>query len=197
MAEAWPNSFTLVNILSGFRKCGIFLINPGAVSDRQLEALRAGREPTSPPFTPEQDALYERRFQEGYDIPYAAWVKINHPSVAPSESSCRSNGSAISAPSSTSGLLKLPKPLPAAKSSREKSLNYRAVCITDDESLSKLKAQEVELDEEKEAKKLERSRKREEEKQAKKRSKRKQRRLSVRSVGRSMEKTKQDLLRHV
>ena len=85
MAEAWPNLFTLVNILSGFRKCGIFLINPGAVSDRQLipsRALRAGREseePTSPPFTPEQDALYERRFQEGYDIPYAAWLKINHP----------------------------------------------------------------------------------------------------------------------
>ena len=145
------------------------------------KALRAGREseePTSPPFTPEQDALYERRFQEGYDIPdpsYAAWLKINHPlsvtSEPPSESSCRS---AISAPSSTSRSLKLPKPLPAAKSSREKSLNYRAVCITDDDSLGKLKAREerkVELEQEKEAKKLERARKREEkqkEKQARK-----------------------------
>ena len=187
VAEAWPNSFTLVNILSGFRKCGIFPINPGAVSDRQLapsKALRAGRESEEPtsPFTPEQDALYERRFQEGYDIPdpsYAAWLKINHPlsvtSEPPSESSCRS---AISAPSSTSGsltgLLQLPKPLPAAKSSREKSLNYRAVCITDDASLGKLKAREerkVELEREKEAKKLERARKREEkqkEKQARK-----------------------------
>ena len=66
------------------------------------------------------------------------------------------------------------KTAPAAKSSRERSLNYRAVCITDDDSLGKLKAREerkVELEQEKKAKKLERARKREEkqkEKQARK-----------------------------
>ena len=174
VAEAWPNLFTLVNILSGFRKCGIFL---GAVSDRQLtpsRALRAGREseePTSPPFTPEQDALYERRFQEGYDIPdpsYAAWLKINHPLSLTLLSHRRRSATRISASSRTSGslngLLKLPELLPAAKSSREKSLNYRAVCITDDDSLGKLKARKerkVELEQEKEAKKLESARKRE------------------------------------
>lgn len=33
VAEAWPHSFTAVNIMSGFKKCGIFPINPGQVTD--------------------------------------------------------------------------------------------------------------------------------------------------------------------
>ena len=34
--DAWHNSFTPLNILSGFKKCGIHPLNPGEVSDRQL-----------------------------------------------------------------------------------------------------------------------------------------------------------------
>ena len=35
VVEAWPSSFTPVNIMSGFKKCGVFLLNPSEVSDRQ------------------------------------------------------------------------------------------------------------------------------------------------------------------
>ena len=36
VAEAWPQSVTPLNILSGFKKCGIYPINPGEISDRLL-----------------------------------------------------------------------------------------------------------------------------------------------------------------
>ena len=36
LGQAWPESVTPVNIMGGFHKCGIFPLNPGAVSDRQL-----------------------------------------------------------------------------------------------------------------------------------------------------------------
>ena len=79
VAEAWPHSCTPVNILSGFKKCGIFPINPRAVSDRQLAPSRLLHIPKvqhdpepqpagSPLFTSEQEALYARHYQEGYVI---------------------------------------------------------------------------------------------------------------------------------
>ena len=37
---AWFNSFTPVNIMSGFKKCGVYPLNPGEVSDRQLAPSR-------------------------------------------------------------------------------------------------------------------------------------------------------------
>ena len=39
--DAWYNSFTLLNTLSGFKKCGIHPLNPGEVSDRQLAPSKA------------------------------------------------------------------------------------------------------------------------------------------------------------
>ena len=36
MAEAYPMSFTPVNIMSGFKKCGIWPINPSEVTDRHI-----------------------------------------------------------------------------------------------------------------------------------------------------------------
>ena len=29
MAEAWPNAFTAVNIMAGFKKTGVYPLNPG------------------------------------------------------------------------------------------------------------------------------------------------------------------------
>ena len=69
----------------GFRKCGIHPLNPGEVSDRQLAPSQAvtytsqseavkpvAGEPSSlcdsGLFTPEQRMIFERQFQEGYDI---------------------------------------------------------------------------------------------------------------------------------
>lgn len=36
VAEAWPKAFTPVNILAGFKKSGIYPLNPGEVTDRQI-----------------------------------------------------------------------------------------------------------------------------------------------------------------
>lgn len=40
-AKAWPLSLTPINIMSGFKKCGISPLNPGAISDRQLAPSKA------------------------------------------------------------------------------------------------------------------------------------------------------------
>ena len=36
VGEVWPQSPTPLNIMGGFRKCGIYPLNPRAVTDRQL-----------------------------------------------------------------------------------------------------------------------------------------------------------------
>ena len=99
--QAFPNAFTPVNILSGFKKTGIYYpFNPNAVDDRQLAPLNAvskkktlSPQPvsegdpvtsTEPPmlFSPEKEKLFAMRFEEDYDIQdprYTARVKINHP----------------------------------------------------------------------------------------------------------------------
>ena len=41
VAEAWPHSLTPLNIMSVFRKCGIYFINSGAVSDLELASSKA------------------------------------------------------------------------------------------------------------------------------------------------------------
>ena len=41
VAEAWSVSFTALNILSGFKKCGIFPINPSEISDGQIGPSKA------------------------------------------------------------------------------------------------------------------------------------------------------------
>ena len=94
VAEAWPSSFTAVNIMSGFKKSGVYPLNPGEVTDRQLapskalcpqsqpEDTKAAPTPGSPLFSPEQKAMYQRRYEERYDISdpsYIAWLKIYHP----------------------------------------------------------------------------------------------------------------------
>ena len=96
--------------MSGFKKTGIYPLNPGEVSDSQLApstAFRAteptttvspGYPPKSPLFSPEQVALYERHYEEKYDMlddpGYVAWLKIYHPNekISPSPSSSVSSG---------------------------------------------------------------------------------------------------------
>ena len=117
VAEAWPHSFTPLNIMSGFKKCGVFPINPGEVTDRQIAPSKAFRhqtpeidqqnmdseEPTldssSPLFSPEKEALYRIRYEEQYDIDdpgYVAWLKINHPEAEVSDMFTESSMSLVS-----------------------------------------------------------------------------------------------------
>ena len=93
VAEAWPHSSTALNILSGFKKCGIFPFNPSEISDRQLapsKAVTKHREteaaadttPASSLFSLEKEELYKKRYEEGYNVndpDYIAWLKLYHP----------------------------------------------------------------------------------------------------------------------
>ena len=114
VAEAWPVSLTPVNIMGGFKKCGIYPINPGEVSDQQLAPSKAFQpqkpsqvgleneikqlEPSSDSpvagnelFTPEEEVLYKRRYDEGYDLAdpgYMVWPKINHPELSSAYGNC-------------------------------------------------------------------------------------------------------------
>ena len=114
IAEAWPHSFTAVNTMSGFRKCGVFPFNPSAVTDRQIapqsKAFRRqvpeqqSDECSSPLFSPEKEALYQKQYDEGYDIRdpgYVAWLKINHPEAELSTCSTASTERSPSLVSST------------------------------------------------------------------------------------------------
>ena len=190
--DAWYNSFTPLNILSGFKKCGIHPLNPGEVSDRQLapsKAVTYSSQPECLPkpkastvsetsevhksaptkslhgststqcssngshklFTLEQHKLFQRRFEDGYDLKdteYTTWLKIYHPEIgsphtSSSELSKSENSSSIDA---VKELLILPKPNSNSQQKRQgrNALNSKSVCITDPEILEELKAKEAE-----------------------------------------------------
>ena len=186
VADAWPHSLTPLNILSGFKKCGIHPLNPGEVNDRQLapsKALRAEKsQPDKEPdnlFTREQESLYKRRFEEGYDVhdpSYIAWLRINHPDTSPpcSVSAVSTQKSSLTGSSSSgilSELLVLPQPEKKSNRKRKPALNNKTVCLTDSEVLEELKTKEKEkiaAEETKKAKQLERKRKRLEKEEKKK-----------------------------
>ena len=97
IATAWPNSLTPNNNMGGFRKTGVFPLNPGAIDDKQLRPSHAvGSKPSLPDqdggdsdellFSPTKERLFETRFKKGYDVTgdpeYSAWLKIRHPTVS-------------------------------------------------------------------------------------------------------------------
>ena len=101
VGEAWPHSLSILNILSGFKKTGIFPFNPGAISDRMLapskSMCKAASKPALKPLSEEKLKLFEKRYEEGFNIPdpeYTEWCKYAHPS--PSTSSSNTTRSALS-----------------------------------------------------------------------------------------------------
>lgn len=98
VGEVWPQSLTPLNIMGGFRKSGIYPLNPGAVTDRQLIPSRATTTTLShsqsdytlnkvaaEKFSQEEEILYKKRFEEGYNVydpNYVMWLKDNHPEAA-------------------------------------------------------------------------------------------------------------------
>jgi hypothetical protein len=193
LAKAWPLSVTPVNVMSGFKKCGIYPLNPGEISDRQLAPSRAVVHSKSDPqlctsqFTPEQIALFQTRYEEGFDLEdseYAKWLRTYHPedggSVVSGSShgvSTASNpslktydpGSSSSLPSSSSNpadtlseILVLPKPKP--RKPRRQGLNTRAVLITDDAVVKDIEKKQEDRrlrDEQKERRRIEREKRKE------------------------------------
>jgi len=102
LAVAWPLSVTPVNIMAGFKKCGIYPLNPGEVTDRQIAPSKAVcvmkdiRASMSPPESTDmqascnlgsdRDSIFEKRYSEGYDIyseDYVAWLQVHHPQSIP------------------------------------------------------------------------------------------------------------------
>ena len=91
--------------MAGFRKSGVYPLNPGIIEDRQVAPSLAvnpscsresvtdvksfpGSENTYSPssevsdFSSSQEALFRKKYEEGYDVPdpaYRQWLAINHP----------------------------------------------------------------------------------------------------------------------
>ena len=81
-------------IINGFRSCGVYPFDPKAVLDHDLpQGIMDNdlEEPTNhppvdpPQFTFEEEAIFQTRYEEKYDIytdpKYVAWLKVNHPEV--------------------------------------------------------------------------------------------------------------------
>lgn len=96
--EAWGNTMVPNNIISGFRRSGIYPFNPSALdygtnsssnvnvgSSSASDSTVASVFGRSEGFTSEQIELFERRFMNSYDIPdpeYLRWLKETHPTRA-------------------------------------------------------------------------------------------------------------------
>lgn len=197
VSEAYVASFTPIYIMKGFKKTGVWPINPGEVTDRQFAPAKAFNhadyiqrstpEPKtttdkqlqgSPLFSPESEALYQKRYEEKCDLKdagYIAWLKINHPElnvsdVALSDSSSGQLSSERSKASSDvfSDLLVLPE---GKHFKRRGGINSRVVCITESQVLEELKAkkEKKKFDEQLKAeRKMERERKKLEKEEKKK-----------------------------
>ena len=146
-------------------------------------------------FSQEQINLYEKRYEEGYNIldpEYNQWLKETHP-----ESVLKSDGESLKTQlsssdgrsadsSSISDILVLPEPKPeTSQRKRKPGLNSKAICLSDLDTLQELKDKErkkIEAEEEKIRKKEERDEKRkqkllEKEKKMAEREKKKKQRL--------------------
>ena len=210
VAEAWPSSFTAVNIMSGFKKSGVYPLNPREVTDRQLapskalcpqpqpEDTKAAPTPGSPLFSPEQEAMYQRRYEERYDISdpsYIAWLKIYHPEAEVSgtssiDTSLSSGKQGSNSSDILSELLVLPEPQAKPATKRKTTLTKKTVCITEDDVLENMRLKEIEKKEAEEAKKmkqLERNQKK------KKREKKRREEDKAKAMGKRGKKKKQEM----
>ena len=103
--EAWGKTMNPATICSRFRKCGVYPFNPSAI-DCSFSVVNPEASPrqsntkipsdhnidineNTPPeindssnVSSEKLSLYQRRFEEEYDLPdeeYTKWLKVNHP----------------------------------------------------------------------------------------------------------------------
>ena len=183
VGEAWPQSMTPINILSGFRKTGIHPFNPSEVNDRQLA-------PSLAVTVPKVDGPSVQKDPTDTSSCHSDSSKIcsSDISTCPSDPLlCQS--SVISGPCSTSTstssvlyeLLLLPNPMISnrKKKPRKPALNKKAVCITDSEILEQLKQVEtkkVEAELEREARRIEKEEQKKKREEKKKKEKEKQKR---------------------
>ena len=108
-SKAWLKSMVPGSIINGFKVCGVYPFNPKAVLDHDPCALpkniqhknktseqecsvdqrvtleckgNVDDDAVAEPFSPEEEALYARRYEEGYDVydaRYVSWIQATHP----------------------------------------------------------------------------------------------------------------------
>ena len=97
LSKAWSRTMTPSNIINGFQKCRVYPFDPDAVKPSTSPGVLddsstdedsgdggdTGDNPEAEPvFTAEEEALFKRRFEEGFDIfdgRYHEWLNVNHP----------------------------------------------------------------------------------------------------------------------
>ena len=132
LANSWPQSVTVLNIMAGFKKTGIHPFNPSEISDRQIAPSTVFQDPPPPPpptttdvdsslngdaaqplFSPEKELLFQLRYEENYNVgdpEYIAWLRINHPEFNVSGSFSETSSShSSSTGQALSDILVLPK----------------------------------------------------------------------------------------
>ena len=153
LAHAWPQSVTPVNIMSGFRKCGIHPLNPGVIDDRQTAPSQAV---VGEMVQKEQDSPTVSLSKSVDSTPGSGLTTVS----PPLRSQC-SESSGTGLPQELSDILVLPKP--KERGATRRGVNCNAVCITEPEFVEQMKSKELEKQkklEEAEQKRLERERKR-------------------------------------
>ena len=146
LADAWPQSITPVNIMSGYKKSGTYLLNPGEIKDRDIALSKSQMTSNTSPVPGTNDAdsksqstsntsplsgtenllenldlLHQKHYEEGYDIydeKYVSWLCTNHPEAILPKAPSGPASSSIPTDSSSNGL-----PSTAAKSEASSSLS--------------------------------------------------------------------------
>uniref|UniRef100_A0A1X7TFC6 DDE-1 domain-containing protein n=1 Tax=Amphimedon queenslandica TaxID=400682 RepID=A0A1X7TFC6_AMPQE len=125
VGEAYPASFTPMNIMKGFKKTGVWPINPGEVTDRQIAPSKAYSTHQS---TPEPRNISDQLQGSLLFSPKLEAFSSSHLSSERSKAS-----------SDLQELLVLPE---AKRVTRRGGLNSRAICITESQVLEEMKAKE-------------------------------------------------------
>ena len=82
--------------MAGFKKTGVYPLNPSEVNDRQIEpskfSIKHCRQqqyyPVNPVFSPEKEAIFRQRYEENYDLCDPEYVAgLNQPPRSESECS--------------------------------------------------------------------------------------------------------------
>ena len=140
-ADAWPKSFTPVNLMSGFRKTGIHPLNPGCIHDRLTGPSKATDQPDSPELLELGPLSLSSSINVSSDLVETAEsvnsLKSNVEGGSSSSAVSREPKSSISSLSDAMDALLMQPKLTRKVKKKQASYNSKAVCITDNAFMEK------------------------------------------------------------